>query len=294
MFFKSALFSLLALASCQPESNTVSPSKSIETWIFCGIHPNDKFAQTKANTMAKVAGIDVSMGPCMPPDSNYTTSNPGSRYVDPQTYLHATVINANAGIKTVVYDARIWNDDPAVRQQAIDFWMPHLAWIRAWDMGDEFDPGTNDWQILVHRWNIVLTHIVPVTNVGPFTNHLGSVSTIEQALIDLPNQGSHLSYDAYTETNGKMQASLDIARTFDSQVNHLMCAINALQHNSFRPTATKIKNHIKDHINAGCDSILIFGGDMPINTPGFSKPSLVNSKGKPTSLASAIFVATNN
>lgn len=294
MFFKSALFSLLALASCQPTSTNPSTPKSVETWIFCGIHPDDRFAQVKANNLSNVAGIDVSMGPCMPPDSTYTTSNPGVRYVDPDTYFRAVVINANAGIKTVVYDARIWNDDPAVRQQAIDFWMPHKAWIRAWDMGDEFDPGSPDWNVLVHRWNIVINNVAPVTGIGPFTNHLGSVSVMEQALIDLPGQQAHLSYDAYPEVKGKMQASLDLARMFDSRVNHMMCAINALEHYNFKPTATKIRNHIKDHLRAGCDSILIFGGDMPINTPGFSKASLVFSNGKPTSLASAVFVATNS
>ena len=43
-------------------------------------------------------------------------------------------------MKTIVYDARLWSVDAAIRREAIEYWMPSLDWIRAWDMGDEFDP----------------------------------------------------------------------------------------------------------------------------------------------------------
>lgn len=45
---------------------------------------------------------------------------------------------------------------------------------------------------------------------------------------------------------------------------------------------------MKAHRAAGCDSFLIFGGDMPYATSGFSVPSLVNHDGTPTTRARAV------
>ena len=290
MIGKIIVATAMTLGGCQQAAPSKPPA--LETWVFCGVNPADPLAQRKANSLARDAGVDATLGPCLPPPANYTTAYPGSRYANPDQYFQLVVINANAGMETIVYDARIWSDDTQERQRAIDFWTPHLKWIRAWDMGDEFDPSSPDWAVLVHRWNIVTTFVAPATGVGPFTNHLGSAGVLEQALVDLPNQGAHLSYDAYPEVNGVMQASLDLAGAFNGRVNHLMCAINALRHNDYRPTAASIKRHIDSHRNAGCDSILVFGGELPINTPGFSTPSLVSSKGAPTALARSIKQAT--
>jgi hypothetical protein len=266
-----------------------SPARPVaQAWAFCGVNPTDPLAQRKANSLAKDAGINVTFGPCLPPPSDYTAANPGSRYLPPDQYLALTVINANAGMKTVVYDARIWSDDPAVRQEAIDFWLPHVSWMAAWDMGDEFDPGTSDWGTLVYRWETVRTYVAPVTGVQPFTNHLGSSGVLSAALADLPGSEQLLSFDAYPEVNGRMVASLALASEFQGKTANLMCAINALPHGSFVPTASSIRRHMNDHRKVGCDSYLIFGGEMPINTAGFTKPSLINKSGKPTSLAAAV------
>lgn len=271
---------LLLTTACAAEGSR----PSAETWAFCGVHPADARAQTKANTLARSAGIDATFGPCMPPDwSTYSPAHPGQRYIDPIGYLALTVINANAGMKTIVYDERIWSTDPAVRQAAIDFWSPHRAWIRAWDMGDEFDPASPDWALLVQRWNTVLTHVTSVTGVGPFTNHLGNAAIMNQALVDMPAQAAHLSYDLYD-----VPESLVLAREFDSKTSHLMCAINALDHGPYRTSAWGVESQMLDHREAGCDSFLIFGGELPINTPGFSTPSLLNPNGTPTVLADAV------
>ena len=268
----------LVSTACDP----VPTRPEAETWAFCGVHPSDPLAQTKANSMRISGGLDATFGPCLPVDwSTYTPANPGGRYLDPQGYLYLTVVNANAGMKTIVYDARIWSTNAAVRQQAIDFWYPHREWIRAWDMGDEFDPATSDWNILVARWNRVLTYVTPATGIGPFTNHLPWA--LDEALRDMPAQANHLSYDQYD-----VPASLAIARQFAPQVGHLMCAINALDHGSFHPTAWGIESAMLDHRDAGCDSFLIFGGEMPINTPGFYGTSLVNPNGTATSWAEAV------
>lgn len=270
--------STFAATACE----TVPARPEAETWAWCGVDPRDPLAQTKANTLHSVAGIDATLGPCLAVDwSTYTPANPGGRYLDPQGYLYLTVINANAGMKTVVYDARIWSTSASVRQQAIDFWYPHRAWIRAFDMGDEFDPASSDWNILVARWNRVLAYVTPATGIGPYTNNLPWA--LDEALRDMPAQANHLSYDQYD-----VPASLAIARQFAPQVGHLMCAINALDHGSFHPTAWGIESAMLDHRDAGCDSFLIFGGEMPINTPGFYGTSLVNSNGTATSWAEAV------
>jgi hypothetical protein len=278
---------IVGVIGCEP----VPQPKEVKVYAFCGVSPQDPYAQQKANSLSRNSGITATMGPCLAPPANYTTSEPGSRYTTPDQYFALTVINANAGMKTIVYDARIWSTDPVIRQQAIDFWLPHVAWVEAWDMGDEFDPSTLDWSILVERWNLVLAHVTPATGIKPFTNHLGSVWVLNQALVDLPGSNHLLSFDAYPEINGRMEASLTIAREFNSKTGDLMCAINALKHGGFNPTASSIRKHIKDHKNAGCDYFLIFGGEKPIGTAGFSTNSLVTSTGKPTTLASAVKTA---
>lgn len=277
--------------SCSPFTPSApAPRVAAETWAFCGVHPDDAYAQQKANTMASVAGIDASFGPCMPPDwTTYSPANPGDRYVDPETYLRATVINAKAGMKTIVYDARIWNTDSHIRQEAINFWYPHRDWIRAWDMGDEFDPASQDWYILVDRWNIVLEYVTPQTGVGPFTNHLGNTDIFDKALEDMPAQKSHFSFDHYAENpDGYPQGLVDMARYLEPRVDHLMCAVNALEHFHFVPSASKLERQMREGRSVGCDAFLIFGGDIPVNTPEFKVPSLVNPNGTPTSLARAV------
>jgi hypothetical protein len=286
----SFVMSVLAPLGCGPTQPTITAKPSAETWAFCGVNPTDIYAQKKANTMASVAGIDATFGPCLPPDmSTYTPAFPGQRYLSPQDYFALTVINANAGMKTIVYDARIWSDDSAIRQQAMDFWAPHIRWIRAWDMGDEFDPDTSDWTLLVHRWRIVNTYITPVMGVGPFTNHLGSTTVLDRALQDMPEQRNHYSFDAYTEdVYGNPVALIEMAAYAAPQVNHLMCAVNGMTHFQFTQNAKKLEKQMDTAIQVGCKSFLIFGGDKPVNTPGFESPSLVNWNGSPTSLAWAV------
>lgn len=286
----SALALFSSIMGCNPTPPPAVPE--MKAWAFCGVNPADPLAQRKANSLARDAGIDATFGPCLPPPANYTTANPGARYANPDQYLALTVINANAGMKTIVYDARIWSDDPAIRQTAIDFWLPHVAWVEAWDMGDEFDPSYSDWALLVHRWRIVRENVSPVTGIQPFTNHLGSAGVLEQALVDLPGSERLLSYDAYPEVKGRMEASLALAAQFAPRVERLMCAINALPHGQFRPSTASIRRHVADHRAAGCDALLVFGGETPINTPGFGTPSLVRSDGRPTSLAQAMRLAS--
>src|SRR5262245_23106730 len=169
------------VASTRAEAALNPVPKKIDAWAWCGVHPDDPSAQAAANSMAVAAGIDATFGPCYPWFFGYSPQEPGVegqhtpyRYVSPQTYRRLLDINANAGMKTVVYDNRVWDDNPMVRQQAIDFWMPVKDHIAAWDLGDEFNPAADDgeWDILVERWNIVRQFVTPATGIQPYTNHL--------------------------------------------------------------------------------------------------------------------------
>lgn len=260
-----------------------------ETWAFCGIHPDAAHAGRAARTLAANAGIDATFGPCMPPDwATYTAAEPGGRYVDPDTYSRLTELNASVGMKTVVYDARLWSTDAAVRQEAIDFWMPSVDWIRAWDMGDEFDPESPDWVTLIARWRMMIDVVRPATGVGPFTNHLGFPEVLTRALQDMPEQTAHLSFDCYDEPT-----ALIITSQFAPQVGHLMAAVNTLRHGQFSPTSAGIVRHMHRLRAAGCGSFLIFGGATPYRwdlspDPQFGTRSLYLSNGRPSAWAAAV------
>jgi hypothetical protein len=275
--FFAGIFLIFPLAACQPYTGP-----AVDAWVFCGVNPSDPKAQIKANAMALVAGVDASLGPCLAPPADYTAAFPGSRYLSPEVYLNLTVINANAGMKTVPYDARLWSDDPAVRGQAIEFWRPHTAWLRAFDMGDEFDPNGPEWSILIHRWDNMIKYVMPELGVGPFTNHMPT--SLDAALRDLPLASAHLSFDQYD-----VPGAVATAETYAPSALHLMCAINALPHGSFNPTPKSIEDDMKSLRRAGCDSILIFGGEKPEGgLIPFTKPSLVNANGTPTPFAAAV------
>ena len=260
-----------------------------ETWAFCGVHPDWPNAAKAVETLAVKAGIDATFGPCMPPDrATYHPAEPGKRYVDPATYLRLTVLNAGVGMKTIVYDARMWSADATVRQAGIDFWLPHVDWIRAFDMGDEFDPDGPDWPVLVARWRTMIDEVMPATGIGPFTNHLPNSEVLTKALIDMPEQHVHLSFDSYDEPT-----ALALTAEFDGQVNHLMVAVNALKHFQYSPTSAKITRHMHNLSTAGADSFLIFGGATPYNwdlspDPTFGNASLFNRNGTATAWANAV------
>jgi hypothetical protein len=250
------------------EASDALRANAIETWAFCGINPDDPNALKAAKNMARVAGIDATMGPCRPGGASYSAAFPGSRYVSPQDYLRVAWTNAVAGMKTVVYDARMWSDDPNQRQEGYDFWGSHLDWVRAWDMGDEFDPASPQWETLKHRWHIMLTSTLSATGIGPFTNHLGSAAVLERALSDRPRAGAHLSFDLYD-----FPAASNLAAAFHDRVAHLMRLTKEMHMLRF----------------SGCGSILVFGGAPVVGgSAEFGASSLVDSKGNATALAYAV------
>src|SRR3954469_17771600 len=133
------------------------PPKKVDAWAWCGVHPDDPSALQAVMSMAKVAHIDATFGPCYTVTStynaNYKVTDPGVegersqyRYVSPQTYMRLVVLNAQAGMQTVVYDNRVWSPTKADRDAAVAFWTPVLEHIAAWDLGDEFEPSRqSDW-----------------------------------------------------------------------------------------------------------------------------------------------------
>lgn len=259
----------------------------VDTWAFCGVHPDDPHAKAKVTTLATVAGIDATMGPCLPPDwSTYSPANPGQRYAEPEVYHRLVELNASVGMKTVVYDDRLWDSNPQIRTWARDEWWSVRQHIAGFDVGDEYDPNGPEWEILVSRWNLLIQEVVSDLNIWPYTNHLGWYSALTRAVTEL--LGPMLSYDAYD-----VPASLEIARTYAPQ-RPLMCAINTLRHGPYRPTPQNVEQAMRDHRTAGCEALLIFGGEQPINTPGFDHDSLVTDTGAPTPLAYAVARGAQN
>lgn len=298
----------VAASACVPETpfgapvvnvsggGSTAPAAGKEMWAFCGVEPSDPYAAKKIQTMAW-AGIDATQGPCRAPGTNYSPAYTATRYADPQTYLNLTVLNATHGqMKTIVYDARLWSADANVREQAIQFWAPHTAWIRAWDMGDEFaySPAEgSEWRELMRRMEVIRIHVTPRLGIGAFTNNFPFEAELDAALRDMPwpNQ-SHLSFDSYAEVNGRTVEAVRLATKYNQLTNHLMCAINTYKHGPFAPTSTKIKLAMQDQAAAGCDSWLIFGGEMPQVNPAdagyFQGTSLFDRYGNATSFARAI------
>jgi hypothetical protein len=105
----------------------------------------------------------------------------------------------------------------------------------------------------------------------------------------MPEQTNHYSFDLYTEgPNGEPVGIYETAAASQGRVSNLMCAINTLQHGPYNPTADKVTMQMRMAKDVGCDMFLIFGGEMPINTDGFTTPSLVTSTGQATALAWAV------
>ena len=112
----------------------------------------------------------------------------------------------------------------------------------------------------------------------PYTNNLPWMLDAAWAL-----HPRTLSYDSYD-----VPVSLALAGAWSSVHPNLMCAVNGLVHGTNTTTPATLKATMKAHRAVGCDSILLFGGTQPIDTPGFETPSLVNPDGTPTAFVAAV------
>jgi hypothetical protein len=159
-------------------------------------------------------------------------------------------------------------------------------------MGDEFDPSSSEWAVLLHRWQIMTTIIEPATGVAPYTNQLPFPAALAQAVTDLGNRA--LSFDSYDEAT-----SVEFTRTYAPKVASLTVAVNALAYStSVELSATTIVDHMRAVIAAGADRILVFGGGYPYLAdlspdPAFGGQSLVTPAGGPTALAGAVLTGAN-
>ena len=258
------------------------PPAPLDTWAWCGVHPDDPTAVAAARSMAVDSGIDVTFGPCNVPTPDYTPAFTANRYVSPELYRRLVDINAAAGMTTVVYDSRVWSADANVRAAAIAFWAPVYQHIEAWDLGDEFDPDGPEWPILVQRWNLVRSQVTPLTGIEPFTNHL--YWALDEALADLPGSEQLLSFTRYDADLGVAQAE-----EVDDRTVRLMCGVNAFTHFSFTPSEDTIRADMATLRAAGCDQILVFGGQQVYGSTVFGGSSLVDmDTGEPTRWAPAV------
>ncbi|MFN8023532.1 MAG: hypothetical protein U0Q03_18530 [Acidimicrobiales bacterium] len=281
----SALVPAVAVAPLAAPAAEAAPAVAltpVDTWAWCGVHPDDPTAAAAARSMAVDSGIDVTFGPCNVPNPDYTPAFTSNRYVSPEMYRRLVDINAAAGMKTVVYDARIWSTDASVRSTALAFWAPVFSHIEAWDLGDEFEPSGSEWPILVQRWNLVRSQVTPASGIEPFVNHLYWAT--DEALRDLPGTEQLLSFTRY---DGDLGASL--ARILDPQVATLMCGVNAFTHFGYTPDEDSIRADMAALRAAGCDQFLVFGGQQVYGTSQFGGSSLVDvATGEPTRWAPGV------
>lgn len=272
---------VLSTPSPAPAANTPAPVRA-DAWAFCGVRPSDPNA-AKIVASIKAAGVTATFGPCNDPaPGTYTPVDPGDRYVAPETYMQLVLLNATVGLKTLVYDPRIYSPVGATRDAAIAYWTPVLRHIQAWDVGDEYQPPpSTDWPPLVQRWNTVRTFVTPTTGVPPYTNHV--VEALDRALLDLPGSDQLLSFTRYT---GDLGAS--VARQYDAKTRVLMCGINVYDHFGLVPTPTKIREGMYDLAEAGCDRFLVFGGARVYDSVRFGDRSLAERTGEPTDWNTAV------
>ena len=264
-----------------PPPPVVATAGPLDTWAWCGVHPDDPTAAAAAASMATAAGIDVTFGPCNVPTGDYSPAFTADRYVAPELYRRLVEINAAAGMRTVVYDARLWSSSPAVRAEAVRYWAPLANHIAAWDLGDEFDPDGPQWSILVQRWNLLRDEITPVTGVSPFTNHLYWAT--DEAVRDLPGADELLSFTWYADDKGAA-----VARQMNARTRTLMCGVNAFDHLSYTPTIDTIRADMNVLRAAGCDQFLVFGGQRVYGTALFGGDSLVDGRGGATPWSTAV------
>jgi hypothetical protein len=253
----------------------------VDAWAWCGVNPDDPAASEAVQTIALAGGIDATFGPCNDPKPPYTPAFTSNRYVLPDVYMRLVKLNATVGMKTVVYDKRLWSPVAADRNDAIAFWQPVLANIAAWDMGDEFDPAGPEWSILKQRWTIVLNDATARTGIKPFTNVLPNSTALDKALADLPGMDNLLSFAQY---NGDLGAGL--ARSYDAKAK-LMCGVNTFDFNGLVATAAGIRANSETLRTAGCDQLLIFGGFPVYDTAKFGDLSITDRDGQETGRAPA-------
>ena len=190
-------------------------------------------------------------------------------------------LNTTVGMKTVVYDTRLYSNDPVQRNAAVEFWMPVRANIAAWTSATNTTTPPQ-WDTLKLRWTRVRTFVESLTGVPPFANFLPRTTTLNKALVDLPGVERLLSFAIYGGDNG---ASL--AQQFDLKAK-LMCAVNELDHNGLVSTPAKIRSDMDGLKLAGCDQILVFGGYPVYDNNGFfADSSVVDLTGAPTNRAPA-------
>lgn len=257
-------------------TESAAPARQPSVLAWCGVHPDDPYVTAKVAAIAST-GVVATFGPCNAPDwSTYSPATPGQRYSDPSTYLRLLELNAAAGLRTFVYDARLWDDDPQVRADALTAWKPHTRWIAGWDMSDEWDEG--QWPELARRWTLVYGEATHATGVEPFTNNLPWM--IDRA-VEL--EGDRVSFDDYNVTT-----SLATVAKYEPIVPHLTCAVNGITHGSLVATPASLRDALRRHLDAGCDSLILFGGDRPISTPGFDHDSIITQAGELTPLGVAL------
>ena len=106
----------MCLVAGETSVAVAAPSRivDVDTWAWCGVHPDDLAARSSAASMATAAGIDVTFGPCNVPTPDYTPANTRNRYVSPALYMRLVEINAAVGRPTLRHECATATNDVRV------------------------------------------------------------------------------------------------------------------------------------------------------------------------------------
>ena len=283
----AGLAALLPLTA--PGAHAAAPGRQL--WAFCGIEPGDPYVVAKTSAM-QASGITATFGPCRPAPAGYSPAYPGTRYADPATYYQLTNVNALFGLKTVVYDSRLWSANSSTRAIAKNYWQPqlNLGRVAAFDLGDEYDPLGPQWSILVSRWNTVRAlGLKPYTNVAAAPQSAGATNltapyVAASTLAGIGSTAGDLSFDNYDYTQ-----EAAVASAFNG-AGREMCAVAAI---NFPGGPAVSPSYIAAAFSAllanGCDDWLIFTGELP--QTGWTQYSLFDSVGNRTALSYAVAAA---
>lgn len=123
--------------SVSPEVQTAQDSET-EIISFCAPLQSSEYFAQDLEALAEI-GVTSVHGPCYKPPKNYTPTEPGERYAEPEEYMSLVQAAGKLGMKVYVYDDRLWSENFSDRQAAVKYWTPVKDKLAGFDMGDEFN-----------------------------------------------------------------------------------------------------------------------------------------------------------
>lgn len=262
-----------------------SAQTEVDVFAFCSPEFGPTF-QADLNAMVDI-GVTVMHGPCRQPPSDYSPLEPGVRYASVSEYRYLVISNAIRGVKTVVYDPRVWSESYSTRIEAIRYWKAYAYWIEAWDLGDEpninheqagkadetigFSVRWSNMRMVVHALGVEgLTNIPPVLGERYMRNVLDNM---------FPGT-ERIGFNIY-----KRKANLRWTKWFVENGYDPCPAIGT--HGLFYSDPSQSAQQLTEVLDAGVTCVVLFpGAQVPANAPWAWNPLV--SDGKITKWGEAI------